>query len=203
MGNRWVAALLFVGCFVLWENHCPAEASSVGDQVGEVVSTDIAAYVNGKLLPSMNIAGETAIAAEDLRESGFDVAWSPRARTIRIDPKAAGELAAVEQAPRPDPNRLPNGTHLKDVLYTDIQAYYGDTPLRSFNIDGRTAIVLNDLDAFGTVVWSEAERTIRFQSTPLPEEGTRDAWREAGANLVLRTVKDVSLTLDFKDEGQF
>ncbi|OXM83036.1 hypothetical protein [Paenibacillus rigui] len=203
MRNRWVGGMLLACCFFMLEDRCTAEASSIGDRAGEVVSTDIAAYVNGKLVPSMNIAGETAIAAEDLREIGFDVAWSPRARTLRIEPKAAGEQATAESASRKDPDGLPIGTYLKDVLYTDIQAYYGDTPLRSFNIDGRTAIVLNDLDVFGTVTWSEAERTIRFQSKPHAGEGTREAWREAGADLVLRTVKDVNLTFDFREEGQF
>jgi len=96
---------------------------------------------------------------------------------------------------------LPIDTHLKDVLYTDIQAFYGDKPLRSFNIDGRTAIILNDLAAFGTVVWNEAERTIRFQAKPFAAEETRDAWREAGADYVLRSVEDVSFKLDFKEEG--
>lgn len=203
MRNRWVVTILLACSFVMLEDLSRVEASSVGDRVGEVVSTDIAAYVNGKLVPSMNITGETAIAAEDLRELGFDVAWSPRARTLRIEPKAAEAQASVEFAPRKVPDGLPIGTHLKDVLYTDIQAYYGDTPLRSFNIDGRTAIVLNDLDAFGTIAWSEAERTIRFQSKPLAKEGTQEAWREEGADLVLRTVKDVNLSLDFREEGQF
>ncbi|BFT72749.1 hypothetical protein [Paenibacillus sp. P36] len=203
MRNRKVAVMLLACCFVIWDGGSLAKASSVGDRVGEVVSTDIAAYVNGKQIQSMNIAGETAIAVEDLRESGFDVSWSPRARTLRIDPKAVGEKAAAETTPRRESATIPIGTHLKDVLYTDIQAYYGDTPLRSFNIDGRTAIVLNDLDAFGTVTWNEVERTIRFQSKPIAEEGTLEAWREAGVNLELHSVKDVDFSLDFREEGQF
>jgi hypothetical protein len=203
MRNRRIAVMLLACCFVICDSRCLVEASSVGERVGEVVSTDIAAYVNGKLVHSMNIAGETAIAAEDLRESGFEVSWSPRARTLRIEPKVGGIQATKEPKLWKDPDGFPIGTHLKDVLYTDIQAYYGDTLLRSFNIDGRTAIILNDLDAFGTVVWSESERTIRFQSRPLAEEQTQESWREEGANYVLHSVKDVGLSLDFREEGQF
>ncbi|MDU0201044.1 hypothetical protein ACYEXS_07430 [Paenibacillus sp. MAH-36] len=203
MRNRKVAVMLLACCFVIWNGRSLAEASSVGERVGEVVSTDIAAYVNGKQIPSMNIAGETAIAVEDLRESGFDVSWSPRARTLRIAPKAVGEQAPVDTTLMREPATLPIGTHLKDVLYTDIQAYYGDTPVRSFNIDGRTAILLNDLYAFGTVTWNEVERTIQFQAKPIAESGTQEAWREAGANLMLHSVKNVSFSLDFREEGQF
>lgn len=204
MKSRWMAVILFACSVVVLADRYPVEASSIGDRVGEVVSTDIIAYVNGKQIPSMNIAGETVIAAEDLRQSGFDVAWSPRARTLRIAPKTAWEPGAVDPAlPRQDLSALPIGSHLEDVLYTDIQAYYGDKPLRSFNIDGRTVIVLNDLDAFGTVNWNEAERTIRFQAKTPSAEETRDTWREAGADILLRNVKDVSFDLDFREEGQF
>lgn len=203
MRTRKVAVMLLACCFVIWDSRYLAEASSVGERVGEVVSTDIAAYVNGKLVHSMNIAGETAIAAEDLRERGFEVSWSPMERTLRIDPKAEGIQATEVPTLSKNSEVLPIGTHLKDVLYTDIQAYYGDTPLRSFNIDGQTAIILNDLDAFGTVVWSELERTIRFQSKPLAEDETQEVSRKEGANFVLHSVKDVALSLDFRDEGQF
>ena len=139
-------------------------AAEIGEVTGQVLSTDIRAYVNGAEIPSLNVDGYTAVAAEDLREYGFDVAWVPQERKIVI--RYAGKK---EPYPLPvQTTAQPPGTKLADALYTDITAYYGDQEIPSINIGGRTAIKLNDLSAFGSVVWSEGERKISF--TPKAEE---------------------------------
>jgi hypothetical protein len=61
-----------------------AAQPSVGAVVGEVLSTDIEAFVNGKRIPSMNVYGSTAVVAEDLRSYGFDVAWIPQTKQVAI-----------------------------------------------------------------------------------------------------------------------
>lgn len=131
----------------------------VGTVVGEAVATDIRAYVNGHPIPSMNIDGYTAVAAEDLRSYGFDVAWSPREAAVTIYPrrdKTVRPQAGADEAAQPP------GTKLADVLHTNIRAFYAERPIRSYNIGGRTAVLLNDLRDMGTVEWSPEERTIRF-----------------------------------------
>lgn len=150
-----IAAFLALGCTpFVW-------AMEIGDVTGQVQSTDIRAFVNGAEVPSLNVNGYTAVAAEDLRQYGFDVAWVPQERkiVIRYSGKKEVHPLPVQKATQP------SGTKLADVLYTDITAYYGDHKIPSFNIGGRTAVMLNDLSAFGSVVWFEKERNISFTSS--------------------------------------
>jgi hypothetical protein len=129
-----------------------------GDVIGQVLSTDIQAYINEHPVPSLNVDGYTAVVAEDLREYGFDVAWIPQEKRVVIryregKPIRPLTILQTEQVV---------GSKLADVLHTDIKTYYGDTSIRSYNIGGKTAILLNDLDHFGRVEWSEEERSIAF-----------------------------------------
>lgn len=49
------------------------------------------------------------------------------------------------------------------ALYTDIVATIDGHPLRSYNIDGRTAVVAEDLRGYGfTVTWSAKYRTLKI-----------------------------------------
>ncbi|MCU6792689.1 hypothetical protein OB236_11215 [Paenibacillus sp. WQ 127069] len=146
-------------CVFLASGSTPfVRAIEIGDVTGQVLSTDIRAYVNGAVIPSLNVNGYTAVAAEDLREYGFDVAWVPQERNIVIRYSGKKEVhpLPIQKTTRP------SGTKLADVLNTDITAYYGDHQIPSINIGGRTVIKLNDLSAFGSILWSEKEREITF-----------------------------------------
>lgn len=134
-------------------------APQVGDVVGQVLATDIEAHVNGSTITSMNIDGLTAVVAEDLRGYGFDVAWIPQRKEVTIAPVAGKPVRQASAAPREE---LPVGQKLGDVYYTDIRATYEGGSIRSFNIGGKTAIVLNDLAPFGKLDWSEAARSLTF-----------------------------------------
>jgi hypothetical protein len=129
-----------------------------GDVIGQVLSTDIQAFIHGLPIPSMNVDGYTAVVAEDLREYGFDVAWIPQQKRVVIRHREGKPIRPLTFRQ----TEQPIGSKLADVLYTDIKTYYGDTSIRSYNIGGKTAILLNDLDPFGKVEWSEAERNISF-----------------------------------------
>lgn len=131
----------------------------VGDVVGQVLATDIQAHVNGSTITSMNIDGLTAVVAEDLRGYGFDVAWIPQRKEVAIAPVAGKPVRPAAAAPREE---LPVGQKLGDVYYTDIRASYEGGSIRSFNIGGKTAIVLNDLAPFGKLDWSETARSLTF-----------------------------------------
>ncbi len=131
----------------------------VGDVVGQVLATDIQAHVNGSTITSMNIDGLTAVVAEDLRGYGFDVAWIPQRKEVAITPVAGKAVRPAATAPQEE---LPVGQKLGDVYYTDIRATYEGGAIRSFNIGGKTAIVLNDLAPFGKLDWSETARSLTF-----------------------------------------
>ncbi|MCS7459866.1 hypothetical protein N0M98_06895 [Paenibacillus doosanensis] len=198
MKNKWIALLACMVTFIPF-SAIQAKAPKVGDYVGEALATDIAAYVNGAPIPSMNIEGYTAVTAEDLRSYGFDVAWSPTSRSLVIEPAAQKVQPVVKPNPAAD---RPIGTKFKDVLYTDIRTYYGDKPIPSYNIDGQTAIRLNDLAPFGTVDWTPEKRTISFQASPPPAKPANPL-RQAGATLTVSSEKDINIKLQFTDDGEY
>ncbi len=54
-----------------------------------------------------------------------------------------------------------NGDVVNYYLYTDIVTYINKIPIRSYNIDGYTAVVVEDLANYGfDVVWSASARTL-------------------------------------------
>ncbi|MEW6662946.1 MAG: hypothetical protein ACOY9Y_01025 [Bacillota bacterium] len=156
---------VFVVCLslgIMLPNMGYASELPIGTIIDSVLATDIRAYVNGSEIPSMNIRGYTAIVVEDLSNYGFDVSWNPEKRRL-----------VIKEAPNKPINPLPNpassglavGTKIKDVLYTDIKAFWGETELPSFNIDGYTAIRINDLTKWGDVIWDPEKREVSFTST--------------------------------------
>jgi hypothetical protein len=198
MNNKWIA-LLAIALTLVPGAATNAQTLQIGDRVGVVLATDIAAYVNGASIPSMNIGGYTAVTAEDLRNYGFDVEWSPTSRSLVIEPRdqAVHPITAPNGA-----EGLPVGSEWKDVLYTDILAFYGDKPIPSYNIDGQTTIVLNDLAPFGAVDWDGEKRTISFQPS-LPGVSSVNPLRQAGATIALHTDKEIDFKLQFADDGEY
>lgn len=70
------------------------------------------------------------------------------------------------------PNRYSNmtveifeqGQIANKVLNTDIKAFIDGHPIRSFNIDGYTSIVVEDLDKYGfSVAYDNEERTLKIE----------------------------------------
>lgn len=63
----------------------------------------------------------------------------------------------------------PVGTPLGPVYSTDIVAYVDGAPIRSYNIDGKTAIVLEDLREYGfDVEWDPIRWELRAVATQRP-----------------------------------
>ena len=68
------------------------------------------------------------------------------------------------------------------VLHTDIVTYINGLPIRSYNIKGYTAVIVEDLSNYGFyVVWDGGKRTLsvtRLESAPIvggytPEKNTK------------------------------
>ncbi|MCZ8520372.1 MULTISPECIES: hypothetical protein [Paenibacillus] len=174
----------------------------VGDVIDQVLSTDIAAYVNGKAIPSMNISGSTAIVVEDLRHYGFDVSWNPDEHKVTVQYRPGKPVDPLPAAPL---SSEPVGTKLGDVLHTDIRTFYGDREIPSFNIGGRTAVLLSGLQDAGEVKWEAAQRKVSF--TPAASGGDTAPYRPAEP-VIIRQTGQVSLdgivfgekTITYKDK---
>ncbi|MGE5484634.1 MAG: hypothetical protein ACM3X4_06425 [Ignavibacteriales bacterium] len=134
-----------------------AQTPAIGTPVGNVLETDIVARVNGDPILSFNIDNETAIVAEDLQNYGFDVTWNPERRTLVVSPSPG---KPVTPPPLPLKTNVRVGRKIGTVLYTDIKTFVGSSTVRSFNLGGKTAIVIDDLGMFGTVTWDPKQRVI-------------------------------------------
>lgn len=63
---------------------CEGTEGTTGGVAGSYYSTDIIATVDGREIESYNIGGRTCIAAEQLRDFGYEVIWDASARTLTI-----------------------------------------------------------------------------------------------------------------------
>lgn len=137
-----------------------------GDIAGTIYSTDIKAYINGIEVPSYNIGGKTAVVIEEiLKEDSHSYSYSDYYRTLKIwslSPKAlvSGTSKSAEKS------GIPTGR----IYETDIITSMYDTELSSYNLGGRTAVVIEELGGDkefsklgGRYVWDEQSRTISLE----------------------------------------
>jgi len=135
-------------------------AYRMGDRAGDVLNTDIKVYIDGIQIAGYNIDRQTYIIAEDLRPYGFNIVWNRTARSLSItDGIAAG-------TPKPVPaNTGAPGSAAFPYIYTDINAYINGRWVRSYNIQGNTAVNIEDLaDAFGYLEWNGSRRELRLST---------------------------------------
>lgn len=119
-------------------------AARVGEKISEAVYSNLAVYINNHPISSYVVNDYAVIVAEDLVNYCCDVVWNGETKTLNIsksDEKMQFTTPAVYQA------SLPTGTHYADVLYTDIKTYVNGTEVTSFNINGRTMIVIDEFGA--------------------------------------------------------
>jgi len=68
------SALSFVNVF----------ATQTGDEIGDVLHTDIKTYINGHRIPSYNINNKSAVLIKDLVNYGFDGLFNVQDRTTTV-----------------------------------------------------------------------------------------------------------------------
>lgn len=142
-----------------------------GDVVGHIYSTDIRAYINDIEVPSYNIGGRTVVIIEDITVAR-DYQDNLRALTIdgisfRPEYITEGEAEHSEVS----------GNIVGDIYETDIKTYMYDVEIPSYNLDGKTAVALEDLGEFkgyndfgGRYFYDDETRTIKLEviyETPL------------------------------------
>ena len=121
-----------------------AGAVHVGDKISEAVYSDLAVYINHHPIPSYVVNDYAVIVAEDLQDYCCDVVWNGEDKTLNITRSAEKNTFTalpVYQC------TMPGGSRYADVLYTDIKTYVNGKEVTSFNIDGRTMIVIDEFGA--------------------------------------------------------
>ena len=136
--------------------------TGVGSVVGFALKTDITAKINGHAIPSYNVNGYTYIVAEDLRYYGFDVYFDNASRTLAINRDwSQSQVSGSYSKPYVAPSEV--GTPEFALLATDIVTYLNNSYVQSYNIDGKTIIPFDALNANGAVSYDDYTRTISLQ----------------------------------------
>jgi hypothetical protein len=152
---------LSVGVSV-FASHPPFEASAgvftPGDVLGDVLYSDITAYINGHVVPTSITDGTTMVVAEDLRNYGFDVVWDGEARALRISPNSALPFSPM-QVERSD---MPVGAFKMHFVYTDIKTYLSGEIVESIAVDGQTLIDFELLSRYGSLGWNGDTRELHL-----------------------------------------
>lgn len=112
-----------------------------GDEAGYIYSTDIVAYIDGMAIPSYNIGGKTVVIAEDLSDYGFDVVWNEETRQLKLYSKELPESIPEYTSQK----AKTSGEVIGKIYETNIMAYVNGMWVESYNIGGRTALVIEDM----------------------------------------------------------
>ena len=148
--------------------------------IGNVLSTDIIAYINKMPIRSYNYTNSTYVLAKDLRDYGFEVTWNDDTRTVNItlpENRTVKEFSADEKQALE--KRDPVGIKRYDVYQTDIQTLFDGKPATSestpaaINVDGKTLILFSSLgNHFGRTEWSDQYRIANIYTNggQLPSE---------------------------------
>ena len=137
----------FILAFILILSLAP-NVFAVGEITGVIRNTDIKAYVIGKPIKSYNVDNWTCIVAEDLENYDFEVFWLPNERELHINALWHYDSPQFGMSTLYDfeENTKPVGSIAGYVYNTDIKTYVNGNEVTSFNVNGRTMIVI---DQFG------------------------------------------------------
>lgn len=137
-----------------------------GDVLGQVLSSDIRAYINGFPIPIYIADGVAMVVVEDLTNYGFTVAWNEASRILGVGLDRFSYWTPLQVGMA----FMPGGTPLFNFYYTDIRTNLSGDNFNSFAIDGRILIDFDYLGRYGPILWDEFARTLHLDTgvTPRP-----------------------------------
>ena len=88
MKKTKILSLILTAVMLLGTLAMPSFAAhKVGDPIGDVLYTDIVAYIDGHAIRSYNINWNTYIVVEDLLMYGFSVVWNGAEKKLVVYPE--------------------------------------------------------------------------------------------------------------------
>ncbi len=137
-----------------------------GDIAGYIYSTDIRAFINGVEVQSFNIGGRTAVVIEDIiEESSRQYSYNDSDRMLKLLSLNPDCLVEKKTESKAVPGKV-----VGRIYETDIKTSVYDVTVPSYNIGGKTAVVIEDLGCDGgfspiggKYVWNGKERTISLE----------------------------------------
>lgn len=158
MKRFFMTLMMFV---VLAGSMCvPANAAVIG----EVITTDIVAFIDEQPIASYNINDYTYVIAEDLREYGFDVRWDAAARRLDIHNRQDNRMQCYPSAELINVRKdeIKRGVRAFDVYETDIVTYLDNEPVNAYNVDGQTLIQIDALSRWGYFSYNDDRREVKI-----------------------------------------
>jgi len=133
----------------------------INDPLGDVLYSDITAYINGQAIPTSIKAGVTMVVVEDLANYGFEVKWDGSKRTLSVERNKNKAFKPMNVTK--DTANKPGAFKCKYV-YTDIKTYLSGALVESFAINGVTLIDLEllALRYNGKVSWNGQTRELKI-----------------------------------------
>lgn len=130
---------------------------AAGQVIGQVLATDIKAYINGVEIPAYNIDGKLAVLVSDLNNYGFTTNYNDQLRKSTITKNS--HILASEFVPLPSKSSgLPIGTPVMSVYSTDITVELEGRSVTAFNVDNRMAIYFTELQVCGLYGYDDYSR---------------------------------------------
>ena len=140
----------------------------IGAPIGDILYSDIVAFIDGYAIPTSIKTGTTMVVVEDLRYYGFDVVWNGSERTLNVEFNADKPFKPI--AVEKDTSK-PSGTFKCKYVYTDIRTYISGELIESFAINGVTLINFELLKKYGKLNWNGEAREIKLTlNRPAPPE---------------------------------
>ena len=176
-----IVTVMLLGMFTL-----TVSAVKVGDPLGDILNSDITAYINGNAIPTSIKSGMTMVVVEDLAKYGFDVVWNGADKTLKVEINANKKVTPIPV----EKNINPVGTFKCKYVYTDIKTYLSGKQVESFAINGQTLINFELLAMYGKLKWDGAARTISLTTSGMkPSIGAETGnISEADANTLTENI---------------
>lgn len=155
-----------------------------GDIAGRIYATDIKTCINGVWVDSYNIGGKTVVIVEDITKQ--HQYWD-EVRTLEIYDFNPERLVSGSNSGNKKP-----GTVVGNIYETDIKTYFRGKGLTSYSLDGKMAVVVEELGADNTFseiggryVWNESLRTLNLELMHCYPYTMRWMMEDKGYNIIL------------------
>ena len=154
--QRKLSFVIIVALIISLLSFVDVSALKIGDKLGDVLHSDISAYINGDEISCYNIDSKIVVIVSDLKNYGFDTKWDSKSRTtlITLNTKKNTSPLKVEHS------NQKVGSVAFPYVYTDIQAFVDGNKVDSYNVKGDLCIGLRDLSVYGSYVWEGKARTV-------------------------------------------
>ena len=185
--KRKIALFLVLILILISVSTFTVSAIKVGDIIGDVLYSDITAYINGNAIPTSVIQGKTLVVVEDLANYGFNVTWDNNERSLKIELNTDKKVKPLKT----EINTRPIGSVKEQYFYTDIKTYLSGELVESYAIQGRTLIDFELLRKYGKLNWNSQTRELKLQLTKQLSEQTKKyiEWAKEVYNILYSSLK--------------